>query len=948
MNRKQRIEMILRVLLCPFTELPSQQEDLLCAKAKAYVRMVTSKYDDIANKQAYEQACLRMERWLETQTNPVRLSEMTCLLEMFYPEEELRTYLSSTGYDDLDGYYIRVLLQLASEFVTLRDGRISIRMWDDSGKDRYFHGSSGLYKVELWSVLSRVITTDVLIAAYFVANGIRSKQQLSYAPENLSLSDMLLSGIFKRGVAETHLHLSAGMSYLTVWQVVTDPAAQRLFAFNEEPMLLSAQQKEQKEHSDLLIFGWLRLLMAQYLEDPSSDEKDICDYYMPDVKEQSLESPILRYVLEGPFNAQGSAQLWEHITGHGREYMAYLTNICPFPKSEGLDILLCGPYHHYAYLHTEPEIILLYSSLWHILDHPYHIQFIRVFLNYVRMKNSYFRDKFQTFNGDGLAFFSRYFQAAASAIWRSGFEDRIKEQLVYQSAFRNQLHCKDLRKLEVKISPQISMSRVKGLANTTQNIQDDKRAIARQLIQIFKAYKEVCEERPAKATIPCLGIIYHFIKSDVYHPSDNGCWATSSTYAGPSDEVSLLRAQCIRFLKALRALMEDVPYLDEYIVGLDAASQELRADPWVYAPVYRFARSRENTRPIHPKTGTQMQSIGLTYHVGEDYHHILTGMRHIDEVITHFGYKAGDRLGHAMALQVNLEDWVHDHETVPVPRLDRLEDLLWLWSLCERCPEELGKYRFEMESRTMKLAAELLKNIKGLTPYLLWQAYTMKFNGLDPLFCETMERAYLDFAEEVKRQRCELDIESQRPFCLFAKAKEHIWDAEKLLLTNYCPIYMRHYMKPMLVSTTPEDLPMLHAVQRYIRQKVQNMGIFVETNPTSNISIGDVNSLRDYPITRLNSLPLTEREPMSILLSINSDDPLVFNTNVENELALIYHTLIYNGYARENVLNWIDKVRQYGMDSSFIRTEKDRSRTLQELNEMIHHLEIIAKSYSTV
>lgn len=945
MNRKQRIEMILRVLLCPFTELPTQQEDLLSTKANAYVRMVTNNDDYIENRRAYEQVCLRMEHWLETQTHPSRLSEMNCLLEMFYPEEELRAYLNSTGRDDLDGYYVKVLLQLALEFVTLRDGRISIRMWDDLEKDRYFHGSSGLYKVELWSVLSRVITTDILIAAYFVANGIRSEQQLSYAPENLSLSDMLLSGIFKRGIAETHLHLSAGMSYLTVWQVVTDPAAQRLFAYNEQPILLSAQQEEQKEHRNLLIFGWLRLLMARYLENLASATEDIFDFYMSNEKELSIASPILCYVLEGTFNAQKSAQLWEHITGCGREYMAYLANICPFPKSEGLDILLCGPYHHYAYLHTEPEIILLYSSLWHILDHPYHVQFIRVFLNYVRMKNSYFRDKFQTFNGDGLAFFSRYFQAAASAIWRTGYEDRIKEQLVYQSAFRNQLHSKDLRKLEVKISPQISMNRVKGLNSRTHNLQDDKRMIARQLIQIFKAYKVVCEERPTNANIPCLGIIYHFIKSDVYHPSDNGCWATTSIYTGPSDEVSLLRAQCIRFLKALRSLMEDVPYLDEYIVGLDAASQELRADPWVYAPVYRFARSRETTRPIHPKTGTQMQSIGFTYHVGEDYHHILTGMRHIDEVITHFGYKAGDRLGHAMALQVNLEDWVHDHETVPVPMLDRLEDLLWLWSLCEKCPEELGKYRFEMESKTMKLAAELLKNIKGLTPYLLWQAYTMKFRGLDPEFCNTMKKTYLDFAVETKGQRCELCIETQRPFCFFANSKEHIWDAEKLLLTNYCPVCLRHYMKPILVSTTQEELPMLHAVQRYIRQKVQNMGIFVETNPTSNISIGDINSLRDYPITHMNSSSLTEHNPMSILLTINSDDPLVFNTNVENELALIYHTLIYNGYARENVLNWIDKVRQYGMDSSFIRMEKDRPQILHEIKEMIHHLEKIMKFY---
>ena len=54
MDRKRRIEMLLRVLLCPFLELPAQREDLLCAKAKAYRRMVASRGDLALNGKAYE------------------------------------------------------------------------------------------------------------------------------------------------------------------------------------------------------------------------------------------------------------------------------------------------------------------------------------------------------------------------------------------------------------------------------------------------------------------------------------------------------------------------------------------------------------------------------------------------------------------------------------------------------------------------------------------------------------------------------------------------------------------------------------------------------------------------------------------------------------------------------------------------------------------------------
>ena len=43
-----------------------------------------------------------------------------------------------------------------------------------------------------------------------------------------------------------------------------------------------------------------------------------------------------------------------------------------------------------------------------------------------------------------------------------------------------------------------------------------------------------------------------------------------------------------------------------------------------------------------------IQNMGFTYHVGEDFRHIASGLRHVDEVIENFHYKAGDRLGHAI------------------------------------------------------------------------------------------------------------------------------------------------------------------------------------------------------------------------------------------------------------------------------------------------------------
>ena len=76
------------------------------------------------------------------------------------------------------------------------------------------------------------------------------------------------------------------------------------------------------------------------------------------------------------------------------------------------------------------------------------------------------------------------------------------------------------------------------------------------------------------------------------------------------------------------------------------------------------------------------------------------------------------------------------------------------------------------------------------------------------------------------------------------------------------------------------------------------------------------------------------------MVMINSDDPAVFNTNVENELAYVYYALEHAGYAKEDILNWIDKVRQNGMDGSFIAKLKDCKTLLTEISGI---LEILKK-----
>ena len=83
-----------------------------------------------------------------------------------------------------------------------------------------------------------------------------------------------------------------------------------------------------------------------------------------------------------------------------------------------------------------------------------------------------------------------------------------------------------------------------------------------------------------------------------------------------------------------------------------------------------------------------------------------------------------------------------------------------------------------------------------------------------------------------------------------------------------------------------------------------------------------------------------------VLVTVNSDDPIIFNTSSENELSYVYYALTYKGYKKESILEWIDKIRQRGMESSFVKQDKDPSQQIRELDELIRCIEEILKNIS--
>ena len=107
---------------------------------------------------------------------------------------------------------------------------------------------------------------------------------------------------------------------------------------------------------------------------------------------------------------------------------------------------------------------------------------------------------------------------------------------------------------------------------------------------------------------------------------------------------------------------------------------------------------------------------------------------------------------------------------------------------------------------------------------------------------------------------------------------------------------------------------------------IARKNIFIETNPSSNYLIGTIKRYNEHPIFNFYNLGLEKIDlNHQISVSINTDDQGIFSTYLENEYALIALALEKykdnNGdymYNQTMIYEWLDKIRQMGMEQSFI------------------------------
>jgi hypothetical protein len=121
--------------------------------------------------------------------------------------------------------------------------------------------------------------------------------------------------------------------------------------------------------------------------------------------------------------------------------------------------------------------------------------------------------------------------------------------------------------------------------------------------------------------------------------------------------------------EALSAYLMSKDAASQYIVGIDCAASEFDTPPEVFSETFR--KLRDNGTISH-----------FTYHVGEDFFHILSGLRAIYESIEFLNLRSGDRIGHATAAGISPQIWASNiGSKILMKKGEYLDDLTFAYHL---------------------------------------------------------------------------------------------------------------------------------------------------------------------------------------------------------------------------------------------------------------------------
>lgn len=789
-------------------------------------------------------------------------------------------------------------------------------------------------KLISWRSLSKKIGEDLPVIALMVQGDVMhtiERKNFAWSPV-ISHNNNQLKRILERGIADNHFHLRGSAPYFYVsWLNLMNHPERMLCKSRKvfDNIERDYRDKQRKYEGSLKNRSLYEMVLSAVLIRLYLFYKIV----KPEVLENTswLSLSFVEKLLAVP----------EEIDMYVRQMQIEADTLRL--NSKIMDYMLkYAPREHFEkqieYLDLAGERWFIYTILKNMLVGAcgFHRREYQLFYAYLRLKNEIRSELIQSNELLGFANFQLY-QKRKDLF--THFEDfKESEGKLARMAVRDALNNPAVKFLEVRIVPENTseenMLSIYGYDNAIMEMYNKREFEIESLVEGNREFSFLQEDLKRH-----FYYVMHFTKrKDV----------PASQFRDMECRHYEYRRQIRRKAESLINFRKQYPQYAKRVVGIDVCGQEIGCRPEVFACEFRMLKNDISTYDNMIST-EMIPQLKVTYHAGEDFLDVADGLRAIDEAIRFLNLNCGDRLGHALALGIDVKQWYKIKKAqITLTLQDYLDNIVWLHhalikfdikdmdSLKGWLEERYSQYfsyiyqECILQGRKMKQEDSEQTQIQGK-----FDIHTYYLSGL-------LRGDYPELYKTGKYKAEDIYVDQWE---YYATNKKYIRSDDIRNIREVAFIYyMYHYNKQVRergaeikTFTIPENyIEGVTAVQKAMQQLVVEKGIAIETNPTSNVSIGIMSTYEEHPIKTFYNLGLTKNEQElmdcpQINVSINTDDKGVFATRLENEYALLACALekeVMNDgihkYKREFIYEWLNNIREMGIRQAFINDEENR------------------------
>lgn len=729
-----------------------------------------------------------------------------------------------------------------------------------------------------WHNTSIYLTEDLLTCAHLAYNDKLANPKFNWNPY-LRTDDMELEYLLNRPLSDIHAHLKgSSLNFDVNWICLMNHIINRRKACLE----LDSQNQSIRSSRTLYEKAIIAATIRFYLFAKAYNKNLITEQNVKAVLCVSNLLASLSHASELQRMLDASREMY------GRQYADDIRTVkLDYALHDGINT---DATENCSYSAMAGERFIMYSTLKQIHDNVPNKQFISsLFYLYLLIKNEIRQILVQVNEAVGFENFNQYEHRKTTFVEDYPLYEELLVNLSVSSFFADRAEGSTH---ETRIAPKTDYSKC------LQSLKDTDSQVSSTL---FKG----------KVPSTSYGYDYHFIKQ-----KDNTLKELFSLYERHHTLRKDVKQNALNIYRIRNGYEQSRgKFLADKIVGIDAANSEILCRPEVFAQAFRFLRAHHIEHPeIHP-----VNELGITYHVGEDFIDVVDGLRAVDELLHFMNYRRGDRIGHALVLGVDVAEYYSKRKySLCMTRQILLDNVAWL---CRKL-NVYGGYKSFAKKLVPIFNQQfdiIYKDTDFKRPSISTYYNSWLLRGDNPEMYQpdgSINCNHLgDWNESALNPG--LDIVRKSKTC-----------CRLFYLYHYCESVKRRGNQIINLQDVIDDqqaeqfINAIAFIQQVMLLRIKNMGIAIESNPTSNFKIGEIDRYDQHPIQKFYPC---QKNVGRTSTSINTDDKGIFATSIEREYALIYAAFLrkvkherWKPQREKDIHHWLDKIRECSNQQSFI------------------------------